>query len=501
MLSPLSRIHGAPIQDLKRPYLIPSFVLPVLLLLVLLLPLQAVAVSADPPSVVVSGRPLHSLAAGMMQGIAEPDLLIDGEGTRRFVEPSDAERSLLAGADLIIWSGRELEPGLAILLQQRRHRGQVLEVLASKDLKVLPARDDDRLRDPFYWLDSRNMLILLDAIARLLIEMDAERAPVYERNWQRMAAAIGEVDRTLEFGYRDVSGVPVFFYHDTHQYFQQAYAMHVAGSAAAFGAGPEVDAERLLDVRNRMSQAGRTCLFTEKGLAEPHLDLILSGTGVKAVELDSFGVSLQPGPDLYVQLMRESFEAIAGCVGESQTQETAGTAVDPYAPDVRRFPERITPRYLMMDQFGRSVSNRDFDGRVQLINFGYTYCPDVCPTSLAIMSQTMKLLDEDADQVQPIFITVDPERDKPEILKEYLAYFDERLIGLSASPEVTKRTAELFKARYQRVPAQGADPRRYTMDHTASLYLLGRKGEYLTKFAHGLPAREVAERIRDYLRE
>jgi protein SCO1/2 len=168
---------------------------------------------------------------------------------------------------------------------------------------------------------------------------------------------------------------------------------------------------------------------------------------------------------------------------------------------VRRFPERITPRYLMMDQFGRSVSNRDFDGRVQLINFGYTYCPDVCPTSLAVMSQTMKLLDEDADQVQPIFITVDPERDRPEILKEYLAYFDERLIGLSASPEVTKRTAELFKARYHRVPAEGADPRRYTMDHTASLYLLGRKGEYLTKFAHGLPAQEVAERIRDYLRE
>ena len=492
-------MRGALIKNPGGPHPNRFLLVALALLSACLPPLEAAAAGSAPPAVVVSGRPLHSLAAGVLQGVSEAVLLDDALETPGSSGPGPRERSVLDVADLIIWSGRELEPGLARLLQNGKFRGQVLEVLASHDLKVLPARDDDRRRDPFYWLDSRNMLILLDAIARSLIEMDPERAPVYERNWQHMAVAIGEVDRTLEFAYRDVSGVPVFFYHDTHQYFQQAYAMHVAGSAAAFGAGLEVDAERLLDVRNRMSRAGRTCLFTEKGLQEPHLDLILSGTGAKSVELDSFGVSLQPGPELYVQLMRNNFEAIAGCVGGFQAREAAGSPVDPYAPDVRRFPERITPRYLMMDQFGRSVSNKDFDGRLQLINFGYTYCPDVCPTSLAIMSQTMKLLEEDADRVQPIFITVDPERDTPEILKEYLAYFDARLLGLSASPETTKRTAELFKARYERVPADNGDPRRYTMDHTASLYLLGSKGEYLTKFAHGLPAREVAAGIRDYL--
>jgi len=225
--------------------------------------------------------------------------------------------------------------------------------------------------------------------------------------------------------------------------------------------------------------------------------LLLAGTSLSAVELDLFGAALTPGPDLYVDLMRRNHEKIAGCVKALQPKVIATTKS--LEPDGRQFPQRITPRYLMMDQCGRSVSDRDFRGRFLSINFGYTYCPDVCPTSLAIMSRTTKKLGQDAAQVQPIFITIDPRRDSPGVLKEYVAYFDKRMLGLSASPEVTKRTAEWFKARFEKVSAEDGDPQRYSMDHTASLYLLGRNGEFITKFAHGLPAAEVAARLRQQL--
>lgn len=465
----------------------------------LLLLLAADALATPPPQVVASDRPLHSLLSGIMRGIAEPVLLIDRAAATADPVLSQTGLRHLAEADLIVWGGPELEPFLAEPLSVLDGRAEIVEVLASESLKVLPARHNERLRDPFFWLDSRNMLILLDAIAGRLIEMDPDRATLYRRNWQAMAVSLGDIDRTLEFGYRDVSGVPVFFYHDTHQYFQQAYAMHVAGSVAVVGdEGPD-QAERLLQVRAQIGQADKTCVFSEKALEEPHLELLLAGTGISAVELDSFGVSLTPGPDLYLQLMRHNFALISGCVREARPRLADAEQDDYPVPDVRLFPERVKPRYAMLDQHGRTVTNDDFRGRFQLINFGYTYCPDICPTSLGIISMTMGLLRDEADEVQPIFITVDPERDTPQKLAEYVHYFHPDLLALSASPLATKRIAELFKARYEKVPTEDGDPRRYTMDHTASLYLLGRDGEFITKFAHGLPAREVAGRIRDFI--
>lgn len=469
-----------------------------ILLLVLVHAGQAIA--QDAPRVVVSIKPLHALVAGLMAGVAEPVLLVGGEQTPWNLVPDAAQREAIAAADLLIWSGPELEPGLAAAVAARGSDQGVFEVLASELLKVLPARHDDNRRDPFYWLDTRNMQILLDAFARLLIERDPAHAVAYERNWRRTAEPLAAIDREMEFAYRDVSGVPVFFYHDTHQYFAQAYAMHVAGTLAGFPGDGEVDAAQVLTTRNRLAGSGPTCLFTERGVGEPHLDLLLAGTAATPVELDSLGVSLAPGPALYLQLMRNNFAAISACVARIKPPDGAPALADD-EPDMRQAPARIEPRYLMRDQYGRAVSNEDFRGRLQLIYFGYTYCPDICPTSLAVMARALRLLGDDAEQVQPIFITVDPERDTPALLKEYLAYFDPRLLGLSAGPEITRRTAELFRARYERVEAESGDPRRYTMDHTASLYLLGRSGEFLTKFAHGLPAADVAARLRDYLAE
>ncbi len=469
-------------------------------LLGLWLLLAPVAASSAAPQVVVSIKPVHSLVAGLLDGIGEPGLLIDGTADPRSFQPDAADLAQIRDADLLVWVGRELEPGLAAALGRSPPATRVAEVLANEELKVLPARADERLRDPFFWLDSRNMLILLDGLARVLSDIDPQHVAHYERNRRRMKSAIAGIDRSMEFGYRDVSGVPVVTYHDTHRYFEQAYAMHLGGTVADPLGVDGDDTARLLRLRSLIADAGVACVFTERVFEEPHLELMLAGTGIRPIELDSLGGGLAAGPDLYVELMRRNFERIAQCVRPPrQAQGSAAPAKEAAGPDVARFPDRVTPRYLMADQYGRSVSNRDFQGRLQLIYFGYTYCPDICPTSLAIMSQALKLLGEDAEQIQPIFITVDPQRDTPELLAEYVAYFHPRMLGLVASPEATRRIAELFRARYERVPAHDGDPDRYTMDHTTSLYLLGRNGEFITKFAHGLPAAEVAQRLRGYL--
>jgi protein SCO1/2 len=465
--------------------------------------LPVVAWAGEPPNVVTSIRPLHSLVSGVMQGVAEPRLMIDGASTPWAYRPDAGDKALLASADLVVWSGVELEPGLADVLKESRiePQGRVIDVLSDDILKVLPARHDDRLRDPFYWLDTRNMLMLLDVVAQHLAEIDPGRADLYRRNWRRMSMKLGELDRNLEFGYREVSGLPVFFYHDTHQYFQQAYAMHVAGNVAVYDLQPPPDTGHILQMRSNIIAADRTCFFTELGMLEPRLDLLLMNTDVQPVELDSLGSTLSPGPDLYPTLMKQNFAAIANCVKAQRPEQAPAAVADLFpVPDVRNFPLQIEPRYAMSDPQGRLVTAEDFHGRLQVIYFGYTFCPDICPTSLAVLSQALRMLDEDAAQaIQPIFITVDPARDRPELLAEYVSYFHPRMIGLSASPEVTKRTAELFRARYEFVPSDSGDPDRYSMDHTASLYLLGRDGEFITKFAHGLSAQDVANRLMEHL--
>jgi len=155
----------------------------------------------------------------------------------------------------------------------------------------------------------------------------------------------------------------------------------------------------------------------------------------------------------------------------------------------------IVSRYLLMDTKGRAVTNEDFPGRFQLISFGYTFCPDICPTTLAEMSLVMDKLGERAARLQPIFVTVDPERDTPEVLRRYTEFFHPAIIGLTGSPELVRRAAEHFKVRYEKYRQPGAEPGKYSVDHSAGMYLLGPDGRFLVKFAYALPPQEIAERI------
>ncbi len=159
----------------------------------------------------------------------------------------------------------------------------------------------------------------------------------------------------------------------------------------------------------------------------------------------------------------------------------------------------IVPRYLLQDPNGRAVTQEDFRGRFQLIAFGYTYCPDICPTTLVEMAEILKQLGDKATRLQPIFISVDPERDTGKILKTYTEFFDPRILGLTSSPALIRRTADNFKIRYAKVREPGSAPDRYSVDHSAGMILLGPSGEFVKKFAFSMPAAEISAQISDLI--
>ena len=157
----------------------------------------------------------------------------------------------------------------------------------------------------------------------------------------------------------------------------------------------------------------------------------------------------------------------------------------------------IVPRYLLQDPLGRSVTNEDFRGRFQLIAFGYTYCPDVCPTTLVEMAEILKQLGADAGRLQPIFVTVDPERDTGKVLKTYTEFFDPRILGLTGSPALVRRAADNFKIRYAKVREPGNE--NYAVDHSAGMVLLGPDGLFVRKFGFGTPVERIVGELRQIL--
>jgi len=157
----------------------------------------------------------------------------------------------------------------------------------------------------------------------------------------------------------------------------------------------------------------------------------------------------------------------------------------------------INPRYLLQDPNGRSVTSEDFRGRFQLITFGYTYCPDVCPTTLVEMAAILKQLGDQADRLQAIFITVDPERDTAKVLKTYTEFFDPRILGLTGSPALVRRAADNFRIRYAKVREPGSE--NYAVDHSAGMILLGPDGQFIRKFAFATPVDEIAAQLLEVL--
>ena len=155
--------------------------------------------------------------------------------------------------------------------------------------------------------------------------------------------------------------------------------------------------------------------------------------------------------------------------------------------------------YTLVDHTGKTVTDKDFQGKAQLIYFGFAYCPDICPTALQQMGAALDMIGRDAKYFQPIFITIDPERDTPEKLAQYVTAngFPDGLIGLSGSPEQIKHVMEIFKVHGKKVedPNSASD---YTMDHTSIIYLMDKNGEFVAPFTHSSTPKSIADHLRAY---
>jgi protein SCO1/2 len=153
-------------------------------------------------------------------------------------------------------------------------------------------------------------------------------------------------------------------------------------------------------------------------------------------------------------------------------------------------------RFMLTAHDGRTMSDEDFQGRHMLVFFGYTHCPDVCPTSLLTVARVLELLGEDAAKVQPVFITVDPGRDTRAVLAEFVPHFDSRIIGLTGPEAMIERVAKGYRVKHSKVPGNGGDG-FYTIDHTATLFHMGPDGAFVERFAYETTPEQIVVRLRD----
>lgn len=286
---------------------------------------------AAPPRVVVSIAPIHSLVAGVTEGVSEPRLLIPATASPHAyaLKPSDARA--LSRAGLVVWIGEGLESMLEKPLQALPDGARVLEVAALDGIHLLPGRkggiwqaeahhDHDHGHghghgemDGHLWLDPDNARVIVSAVAATLAELDAGHAERYRANASAMLARIDELERELRAQLAPVKEVPYIVFHDAYRYFEQAFGLHPAG---AITVSPEraPGARRLSEIRDAIRRQGAVCVFSEPQFRPATVSVVLEGSGARHGVLDPLGAELQPGAGLWFELMRALAENLRLCL-------------------------------------------------------------------------------------------------------------------------------------------------------------------------------------------
>lgn len=195
---------------------------------------------------------------------------------------------------------------------------------------------------------------------------------------------------------------------------------------------------------------------------------------------------MRAGPALVRVLLLFAAAVVAGCGDKPANFRATDITGADFGKD-----------FSLTDHSGAPRTLSDYRGKVVVMFFGFTHCPDVCPTTLAEMARAMKQLGPDADRVQVLMVTVDPERDTPAVLKPYVTAFDPRFVGLTGDVDAIKRTTREFKIIAQKNP--GPDPRNYTMDHSAGTYLFDTQGRLRVFMGYGQGADVLTHDIRTLL--
>jgi len=154
--------------------------------------------------------------------------------------------------------------------------------------------------------------------------------------------------------------------------------------------------------------------------------------------------------------------------------------------------------FTLTDQDGRRVTDKDFLGKYMLVFFGYTYCPDVCPTELQVMTAALDQMGPQADRIQPVFVSIDPARDTPEVLKSYVGNFGPRLMGLTGTADEVANIARAYRVYYAKA-GNSSSPTDYLMDHSSIIYLMGPDGRFVKHMTYTTDAAELARELSEAL--
>ena len=178
-----------------------------------------------------------------------------------------------------------------------------------------------------------------------------------------------------------------------------------------------------------------------------------------------------------------AFAAAYSIAFKSESVQTEGTAL-------------IGGPFSLVDTDGKRVTDKDFRGKLMLVFFGYTHCPDVCPTELQNMAEAIDKLGQTSSKIAPIFISVDPKRDTPEALTAYVKNFNPQIIGLTGSQDEVATAAKAYRVYFRKASNASED---YTVDHSAFVYLMDQQGKYLTHFTFNTPADTVVSVIKKHI--
>jgi zinc transport system substrate-binding protein len=281
------------------------------------------------PRVLATIKPVHSLAAAILEGVAEPKLLLSGAASPHSyaLKPSGAEA--LAESDAVVFVSKNLEVFLENAIRTLPAKARVIELERLPGLRLLPVRDTDWLGhddaggkhgnhhahgwDVHFWLDPLNAIAIARGLAREFAEMDPEHASHYLANTAKLEAKLLLLDVELKVMLAGLSSKPFIVFHGVTQYFEKHYGLNGMG-AITFSPEAAPGAKRLEAVRANIVKANAICVFSEPQFPPKLVQTLIVGTRAKQGVLDEVGAAIPPGPDQYFTLMRSNAESLAACL-------------------------------------------------------------------------------------------------------------------------------------------------------------------------------------------
>ena len=288
------------------------------------------AAEAAPPRVVVSIAPIHSLVAGVMNGVATPELLVSGNSSPHGYMLKPSQVRSLQRADVIVWVGEAVEGFLLRPLANYDASKTIIELMAEDGMHLLDARKGGVWQvsqqkhghqdnhghaktDAHLWLDPENAITIVRLVAAQLSRLDSQHAAIYQANGKRLQQALSQLDQLLKQKLAAVNHTPYLVFHDAYQYFERRYALMPMG-AITIGAEQKPGARRMRQVRERVQTDQVRCVFSEPQFPSKLIQIVTEGSNVKSATLDPMGLGLEPGEALYFDLMQKLGQDLVECL-------------------------------------------------------------------------------------------------------------------------------------------------------------------------------------------